>query len=380
MNLTLCTKCKIAPGANCRAQLFFGLVSAIFIVLFLSISVKVKATTAIYVANADSQEIAVLQLNPDSGEFSLLQRYSVKGAVMPMALSPDKRSLYAAIRSEPYRLLTLGIDPDSGRLSPKAMTPMVDSMANISVDTTGRYLFAASYGGNKISVHTLDDAGVPQLLLRVVGTGKHPHQITADMRNRFVYVSLLGDDQLDFFRFASLVSQTSRTPDIKTAIHLPSGAGPRHFVTSADNRYWYVMGELDARVHVLKRNPITGKSQLLESHALMAQEANTKPWAADIHLTPDGHFLYASERSRSELYAFRINQKNGRLTPVGNWKTELQPRAFRISPDGRYLVVAGQLSNHISIYSINANTGGIELIQKMMVGLNPSGVAIVSMP
>jgi len=337
------------------------------------------AKTIIYIANADSQDISVFQLDKDAEEPLLLQRYAVKGTVMPMALSPDNRLLYAAIRSEPYRVLVLDIDPASGRLSPKSVAPLVDSMANISVDSSGRYLFAASYGGSKISIQKLNEAGIPQQSARVLETGKHPHQITADSRNHFVYMSLLGEDRLDFFRFSSLVSDKIPSTEARLAATLPKGAGPRHFVASADERFWYVLGELDARIHALKRNAITGKSQHLESHDLLESGSTEKPWAADIHLTPDGNFLYASERTGSTISGFQVNKKSGRLMPTGKWKTEEQPRAFQISPDGRHLVAVGQKSHHASIYSISEKTGELEPAQRIATGNNPSWVEIITL-
>jgi 6-phosphogluconolactonase len=276
-------------------------------------------------------------------------------------------------------VLVLDIDPASGRLSPKSVAPLADSMANISVDSSGRYLFAASYGGNKISIHKLNEAGISQRSARVLETGKHPHQITADSRNHFVYMSVLGEDRLDFFRFNSLVSGKAPSTETRLAATFPEGTGPRHFVASTDEKFWYVLGELDARIHVLKRNAITGKSQQLEIHELLAGGSAEKPWAADIHLTPDGNFLYASERTTSEISGFQVNKKSGRLTPIGKWKTEEQPRAFKISPEGRHLVAVGQKSDHASIYSMNPETGELKPMQRIATGQNPSWVEIITL-
>lgn len=374
--------CKLKlfrPGAKRYARLFSG-AGVYAVVLFLLLLNPVAfAKTIIYIANADSQDIAVFQLNNDTDEPLLLQRYGVNGTVMPMALSADNRRLYAVIRSEPYRLLVLDIDPANGRLSPKAVAPLVDSMANISVDSSGRYLFSASYGGNKISINKLNESGIPQRSARVLETGKHPHQITADNRNHFVYMSVLGEDRLDFFRLSSVVSGKTPSTETRLAVTFPKGTGPRHFVASADEKFWYVLGELDARIHVLKRNAITGKSQQLEIHDLLASGSKGKPWAADIHLTPDGNFLYASERTTSEISGFQVNKKSGRITQIGKWKTEEQPRAFQISPDGRHLVAVGQKSDHASIYSINAETGDLKLVQSIATGQNPSWVEIITL-
>lgn len=370
-------KLFVRCGAKQPASLLSRIALYAAAIFFLLPGSVAFAKTIIYIANADSQDISVFQLDKDAEEPLLLQRYAVKGAVMPMALSPDNRLLYAVIRSEPYRVLVLDIDPASGRLSPKSVAPLVDSMANISVDASGRYLFAASYGGSKISIHKLNEAGIPQRSARVLETGKHPHQITADSRNHFVYMSVLGEDRLDFFRFSSLVSGKTPSTETRLAATLPKGTGPRHFVASADEKFWYVLGELDSRIHALKRNAITGKSQHLESHDLLESGSTDKPWAADIHLTPDGNFLYASERTSSTISGFQVNKQSGRLTLIGKWKTEEQPRAFQISPDGRHLVAVGQKSHHASIYSISEKTGELKPVQRIATGKNPSWVEII---
>jgi 6-phosphogluconolactonase len=103
-----------------------------------------------------------------------------------------------------------------------------------------------------------------------------------------------------------------------------------------------------------------------------------KPWAADIHLTPDGKFLYASERTTSALAAFRVDPKTGLLTPIDSYPTEKQPRAFNIDPTGRYLLSVGQLSNSMTSYAIDKATGKLLKLKEYPVGKNPNWVEIVS--
>ncbi|WP_168172496.1 beta-propeller fold lactonase family protein [Cellvibrio sp. PSBB023] len=339
--------------------------------------VSCYATSVIYVANADAKKISVFTLSESSGLVNLLQTLPVDGAIMPMALAPNKKILYAAIRSIPYHLVVLDVDPTSGRLALRAKVPLVDNMANISIDHSGHYLFAASYSGNSISVHTLDTQGIPLPNVQVLSTGSHPHQISAGPDNQFVYVSLLGDDRVDYFRLNSEESITDVLQPILTpAVTLPSGSGPRHFVFSAKGNFLYVLNELSGYVQVYARRATDGSLAFVEHHQLMN---GVKPWAADIHLTPQGDFLYASERATSRLYGYRINSKNGRLNPIGSWETEAQPRAFTISPDGRFLVVAGQLSHRISIYAIHPLTGALQLLSSHKTGKNPAWVNMVNL-
>lgn len=336
------------------------------------------AATFVYVANADSQDISVFQLHEKTGHVTQVQTFAVGGMVMPMALARDKNQLYAAIRSEPYKIDILNIDRATGRLALRGSASLVDSMANISLDRSGGYLFAASYSGNKISVNALDEKGIPKTPAQVFATGTRPHQITADPTNQFVYLSLLGEGRLDYFRFDALNAKLQ--PINKPAATLPAGSGPRHFVFSGQGKFLYVLDELKANLHVLKRDIATGKMTLLESHGLLPAESIVKPWAADIHLTPNGKFLYATERTSSNLSGFKVDQKQGTLTAIGSWNSESQPRAFAISPDGRYLTAVGQKSNHMTVYAINTTTGELLPVERVATGANPNWVEIISLP
>ena len=125
----------------------------------------VQAATWVYVANADSQDVSVLELDRAAGTLKTVDTTALGGAAMPMAVSPDKRVLYVALRSQPFRVVSLAIDPASGKLRKLGEAPLADSMANIDTDATGRWLFAASYPGHKITVNSIGKDGVVGLSL-----------------------------------------------------------------------------------------------------------------------------------------------------------------------------------------------------------------------
>ncbi|HYP72074.1 MAG TPA: beta-propeller fold lactonase family protein, partial [Variovorax sp.] len=96
-----------------------------------------SAATWVYVANADSQEISVLSLDRQNGKLEPVQTLPVGGTVMPMAVSADKKMLYAALRSQPFRVVSMSIDAASGKLEKKGEASLAESMANIDLDATG---------------------------------------------------------------------------------------------------------------------------------------------------------------------------------------------------------------------------------------------------
>jgi 6-phosphogluconolactonase len=104
-----------------------------------------------------------------------------------------------------------------------------------------------------------------------------------------------------------------------------------------------------------------------------------KPWAADIHFTPDGRFLYTSERRSSTLAAFAVDPKGGWLTLVGRAETETEPRGFAIDPSGRWLLAVGQASHRLRVHAIDGKTGALSPHAEMEMGRNPNWVEIVAL-
>ena len=101
-------------------------------------------------------------------------------------------------------------------------------------------------------------------------------------------------------------------------------------------------------------------------------------WASDLHLTPNGRFLYAAERTSSTLGAFRVDAASGKLTYLGSTPTEKQPRGFAIDPSGRFVVVSGEKSDTISSYAIDAETGALKPIGRYPTGKGANWVEIVA--
>lgn len=317
--------------------------------------------TYVYVANADDGEIATYLLNP-GGELEPRGRAKAAAQVAPMAASPDRRLLYAAVRSKPFSVHVFRIDPASGALAPQSVSPLAESCPYLSLDRTGRTLFGASYGAHLVSVNDVgSDGGVAKEARQVIPVGRNAHAILADRSNRFVFVPCLGTDQI--FPFA-LEGGSLRSGK---PVAMKPGTGPRHLAFSADNRFLYVLGELTGSVTTFSL-----KDGVLAEVASAAMATSLRPgaprgpdapprerdkdiWAADIHLTPDGRFLYTSERTSNSLCAFRVDAQSGRLAWIGATPTEKQPRGFAIDPGGKFLVASGEKSTTLSVHAIDGD-------------------------
>lgn len=353
-----------------------------------------------YVSNAQDGNIDTYAMDAESGDLQSLGKANAANEVGPMAISPDGRHLYAAVRSHPYCVLTYGISPHTGLLRLCARAPLPERVTYISVDASGRFLFSASYGGSLVAVSPIEETGaVESAVCHVIPTGKHAHAIRADRSNRFVYVPILGVDHIAQYLFdqgnGSLIENDP--PQIET----PRGSGPRHLAFSADGRHLYVLHEFSGDVGQFVIDPLLGTLSEIAYTATTPMDAGLSPgvpspslgsqsgtgecdvqriWAADLQITPNGRFLYATERTTSRIALLSVATGSGQLSYVTNYLTEAQPRSIRIDPTGRFLVAAGQRSDRLSVYRIAKTNGHLSLIGRYPVGRDASWVEIVAFP
>ncbi len=342
-----------------------------------------ETVSCVYVGNAESNEVFVLRLDGNSGALDLVERVALPGIATPgqttpMAVTPDRRFLHVGVRSEPYTVVSFAIDAASGRLRHIGNGPLADSMAYIATDRSGRFLLSASYGGHKVTVNPVAGSGVVQPPAQIVTTEPNAHAIQADPSNRYVLATSLGSDVMHQFRFdpAAGTLAAHAPPTVPAS----PGGGPRHFVFHPGGRHVYLLNERAASVDVFAWNSGAGQLKRQQTVSALPPDFDGKPWAADLHVTPDGNFLYASERTSSTLAGFRIDPVDGSLTPIGRTPTEKQPRGFAIDPAGRFLLVVGQLSHAMSSYRIDTATGALTRLGQYPMGQNPNWVEIVTLP
>jgi 6-phosphogluconolactonase len=295
-----------------------------------------------------------------------------------MAISPDKKFLFAATRGEPMVAATFRIDPATGKLSHVANGPLDGSMAYIATDRSGRYLLAASYPNNKVTVNPIAPDGTVQPPKQVVPTEPNAHAIQPDASNRFVLATSLGGNLVRQFRFDPVAGTLS--PNDPPATQVKAGAGPRHFTFHPTNGRVYLVNELEASVYVFAYDPKSGTLKELQVVSALPEKKPDKIWAADLHLTPDGKYLYASERGTSTIAGFKVDPGDGKLSPIGHTATEQQPRGFAIDPTSHYLLAVGQLSDSMTSYLIDPGSGKLTRLKQYPMGKNPNWVEIVNLP
>ncbi len=338
--------------------------------------------TCVYVGNADSNDVRVYHLNLDSGDLTLVQTAAIPdvrqaGTSTPVAIRPDKRVLLAGIRGEPIFAASFRINAEDGTLTHIGNGELADRMAYLVTDRSGRVLLSASYTGHKVAVNPIAPDGRVLAPTQVVPTEAHAHAILPDPGNRYILATSLGADLLKVFRFDAATGRLA--PNEPTGVRVKAKAGPRHFVFHPNGRRVYLLNERDASVCVFDYEPSEGRLAQRQVVSGLAPDVQGEPAAADLHLTPDGRFLYASERASNTLAAFKLDA-DGMLSLIGHTPTEAQPRGFNIDPSGRYLLAVGQQSHRMTSYRIDAASGRLTPLQTYPMGRNPNWVEIITLP
>lgn len=363
---------------------------SLYAAALLVVSTPLMAQTFVYVSEADDGTVARYALNEQNGALQLLDHTAAGGKVMPMALSADGHLLYTAVRSTPFKLMSWRINPQTGALSKDGEVPAAASYPWVSTDKQGRFLLTASYDSDVVDVYRLAENG--QVIAPPAGrykTGHAAHSAVVDASGKNVYVGNLGTDRV----LQLTLSQEGELSALGSGfVSTAAENGPRHSVMSPDNRYLYNLGEMGGIITQFKRaangklvkvmetaNAVAAQYHLAHGIERTASYNDTTPriWAADIHITPDGQFLYVSERTSSTITGYQVSRSDGKLTLVGSWQVEKQPRSMDITADGRWLVASGEKSAVIGSYAIDPQSGALKRVGEAPVGGDANWVTTV---
>jgi len=340
----------------------------------------------VYVSHEGGRQVSVLRMSPASGELNKVQDLATTGKAMPMAVSPDRRFLFVALRTDPYSIASFAIDGANGMLTPLGHAPAVESAPYIATDRTGRFLFGAfnpaarDQRAGLISVSAIGPHGFVQPPHQVIRTPPKTHAILPDPSNRFAFVPSCDGDVMVRYAFDATTGQFD--PEPLPAVLVRPKAGPRHFRFHPNNRFMYLLNEYDASLVTFGYDVRNGTlSELQISSAIPPGfDPGATARAADLHFTPDGKWLYASVRGSSTLAVFKVDGLTGMLTPAGHFPTLKEPRGFEIDPFGRYLVAAGRLTHSLVSFRIDAETGGLTRLAEYPTAEGPNWIEIVRLP
>ncbi len=302
-----------------------------------------------------------------------------------LAVHPNRQYLYAANENQNGSIAAFRIE--SGRLSPKNTVPSRGAgPCHISLDRTGRWLFAANYGSGSVAVFPIrEDGSLGEASAFVQHTGSsvnpqrqegpHAHLAVPSPDNRFLLVADLGVDRVFVYNFDA--AKGALTPG--DSVKLSPGSGPRHLTYSQDGRFVYVLNELTAAIDAFRWNTRRGSLEPLGSAPMLPADYTGAKSGAEIAAHPNGKFLYASNRGHDSIAVFRI-RGNGTLLAAGYVPTGGKtPRNFAIDPSGNFLLAANQESGSIVVFRIDRRTGSLTPTGERVAVPSPVSIAFVGL-
>ena len=348
----------------------------IFISVIVSIALFFPAAKENYLivgtyTGGKSEGVYVYKFNSNDGSFNEVSHVKTSNPSF-VAVSPDQKFVYAvhedaASNGKGGEISAFSFNKKTGVLAYINEQPTEgDHPCYVIVDKTGKWVIAANYTSGSLSVLPIKrdgGLGAPITTIQHEGSGinkerqskPHVHCTMLSADNRFLFVPDLGIDKVMIYAFNAATGKI--TPAKQPFAKSVDGSGPRHFTFHPNNKYAYLIEELSGTVETFQYN--NGSLKNIQRISTMPAGDTSFAGSADIHVSPDGRFLYASNRSTANTIAiFKINQQNGKLTFVAHQSTMGQtPRNFNFDPTGNFLLVGNQNSDQVVILKRDKITG-----------------------
>ena len=330
-------------------------------------------TVDFYVSSYDEKHpagIAQYQLDYVTGKIKKIMEFDSEQNSDYLAISPNNMYLLSVAQDEDKKtgLITVfSINRETGALN------YIDEEYSggndpcyISISRKNDFAIVAHYSGGNVTVSPLLTNGsllVPKENILHQGSGPdtsrqggpHPHMAYYQPKGNFVFVPDLGLDKIMVYK---LNGNGHLKPAKSPFGSVAPGAGPRHFDLHPNGDFGYIVNELNSTITAFSFTKSTGELLEIQTINSLDEKHEGDNYLADIHITPDGKYLYASNRGHDSISIFAIDQISGKLTFLqtescaGKW-----PRAFNIDPTGKYLIVANEHSDNMVVFQIDRSTG-----------------------
>ena len=352
-----------------------------------------------------SQGIYRLQFNSDSGRITPepLQVFKTANPSW-LTLSKDQQRLFVVNENGKGqtdvvgRVSSLGIDPKTNELTLiNQVKSLGEEPTHSSLSADERYLFVANYGvhedpGGSLAVVPINAQGQLQPVTQMSShqasrvnperqMSAHVHSVVSSPDGKFVFANDLGADKIFVYQYDPAANaEHPLVAANPAAVELPAGSGPRHLLFSKDGKHAYLTTEMSAQVFVF--DYADGQLKQRQVVDLAHGQPQEKRAAGALHTSADGKFLYVSNRGKAnELLVFAIDPATGELSEIQRRSVEGDhPREFTLSPNGKFLLVANQMSNAIVVIERDAKTGKLGKTVQTLPMDAPSDVKFINRP
>ncbi len=350
---------------------FITLLSALLLITGLKAGAqRYRMFVGTYTSGA-SEGIYVFEFDAATGQAKPID--IARGVSNPsyVAVSKNGKNLYAVNENEGAHatISAFSIDPASGRLQFINQKPALgDAPCYVTVSGKNKWVISANYTGGNLTTYLLaPDGGLTDVYQTIQHTGKgvdtsrqstpHVHSTIFDPQEDYLLVSDLGLDKVYAYKFQETAKSNpllAASPKFGTTV---PGSGPRHLVFHPNRKWFYLVEEMSGYVSSWNYNKGSMSSTgRVDAHA---DGYTGRRGSADIHISPDGRFVYASNRfEANDIAIFSVDNQTGALTRIHNQALATKnPRNFVISPDGNWLLAGGQNDDFIEVFRRDQHTG-----------------------
>ncbi len=322
----------------------------------------------------NSEGIYTYRFNAKTGAFSAVSVAKEIKNPSFLAIAPNQKWVYAVCETDTEGgVAAYRFDKKTGKLIfLNQQSSGGGAPCHLEVDKTNQCVIVGNYVGGNLSLLPLTASGSLEAARKTIQhEGKsinekrqekpHVHSVNIAANNQDVFVADLGTDKI--YHYALNAKNKSLVASKVPFVKVTEGSGPRHFAYHPTLAVAYVLQELEATVTAFHyTNHTLTPFQIVET---LPQADKEKVWSADIHISPDGRFLYGTNRSNNEIFIFSIHSKTGSLTFVASQSVEGKvPRNFAIDPTGNFLLIANQESDDITIFKRDKKTGKLSFTGK----------------
>ena len=344
---------------------------------------------SLYACLQDKDKIVTFAIDAETGQITRQAETPVAGGPSVLAVSPDRRVLYAGHRTQPA-ISSFRIDQGTGALTLQGTAAAAHAPTFLAPDHAGRYLLSAYYQGGYAAVHPLgNDGAVGSPAIDRQDTANGAHAIQTDPSDQFAFVphiARLNDNVLEppkdnpgpnFIAQFRFNAQTGRlTANSPFRVEPSERLGPRHYCFHPTLDLVYFSNEQGCSVTSYRLDRATGTLSAVQTITTLPAGHTARNTCSQIHLTPSGRFLYVANRGHNSIAGFAVDTATGQLTAVGHVSTEAVPSAFALDPAGNFLFAAGTATGRLASYRINDQTGALSPLETYAVGQRPAAVLI----
>ncbi|WP_229216381.1 lactonase family protein [Dyadobacter sp. 3J3] len=332
---------------------------------------KPKTREILYIGTytQKGEGIYVYDFDRSTMSFKELQVLTNKNSPSFLEFHPNKKFLYSA-NEDNNTISSYKIDQVTAKLTPiNEKSSVGKGPCHVSVDPKGRFIYVSNYGSGLLAVYLLNaDGSIGELADQIQDKGSasqkpHMHSVIPSADGKFIYASDLGIDRIMVYMVDQKTGKL--TPGAVPYAEVKAGDGPRHFAIHPNGNFGYSACELNSVVNVFQIVKNTGALVPIESVSMLPADFKGKSFAADIHFSPDGKFLYASNRGHESIVVYAVDAKTGKLTTVGFPETHgKHPRNFMVDAKGELVIVTNRDNNNVVFFKRNAETGLLTYLNK----------------